>query len=160
MGAVGVLLISVLAVCLAKGSCLAGGGTNERQNSGPHRTLRDVENSIEKALRLFHSVKTEGQHAVQLAAREVVDNPAGSPVTGTAMTSEETGPLINPTAALSPEVPAGVYKAAATALSPDVLTGIYEASALPPEAPAGVYEAATTPLSPKALAGSYEVTTC
>ncbi|KAK2820925.1 hypothetical protein Q5P01_023884 [Channa striata] len=126
MGAVGVLLIYVLTVCLAKGSCLAGSDTNDGQESGLHRTLRDVfpnENSIKKALRLFHSMKTVVQ--VQLAANEVADNLTGSPAVVTT-TSEENGHLSNQSATVSSydattvfsdlvaDVPAGNHEATTT----------------------------------------------
>ncbi|KAK2885092.1 uncharacterized protein [Channa argus] len=152
MGAVGVLLISVLAVCLAKGSCLAGGGTNERQNSGPHRTLRDVENSIEKALGLFHSVKTELQRAKE--AQLVAENPG----VGTATTSEAKSPLANPSATLSS------YNAA-TVLVADAPAGDHDATTVFPtllgDAPAGDHDATTVfpTLLGDAPAGDHDATT-
>ncbi|KAK2885091.1 hypothetical protein Q8A73_021565 [Channa argus] len=152
MGAVGVLLISVLAVCLAKGSCLAGGGTNERQNSGPHRTLRDVENSIEKALRLFHSVKTELQRAKE--AQLVAENPG----LDTATTSEANSPLANPSATLSS------YDGA-TVLVADAPAGDHDSTTVFPtllaDAPAGADEATTVfpTLVGDAPAGDHDSTT-
>ncbi|KAK2820926.1 hypothetical protein Q5P01_023885 [Channa striata] len=166
MGAVGVLLIYVLTVCLAKGSCLAGSDTNDGQESGLHRTLRDVfpnENSIKKALRLFHSMKTVVQ--VQLSLVDV-ENPAGSPTEGTATTSVANSPLgdlsvtvssydsitalaadapDDSTTALAPEEPARSYDATTvfSGLAADKLAGSYDAmTSLPPEAPIDNYNTA------------------
>ncbi|KAF3704712.1 hypothetical protein EXN66_Car020402 [Channa argus] len=152
MGAVGVLLISVLAVCLAKASCLAGGGTNERQNSGPHRTLRDVENSIEKALRLFHSVKTELLRAKE--AQLVAENPG----VDTATTLEANSPLANPSTTLSSYDAATVLVADAPAGDHDATTAF---PTLVADAPAGDQDATTAfpTLVADAPAGDQDATT-
>ncbi|XP_044074407.1 autotransporter adhesin BpaC-like [Siniperca chuatsi] len=77
MGAVRVLLICVLTVWFAKGSCLPVGGTNERRDNGLQRRMRDLspnEISINNALVLLQSIESILQQEVkevQLESNEV-----------------------------------------------------------------------------------------